>query len=171
MIFAAPLRAMKKLILLALIALLPFTRAAAQSIPVTDLQDASGKKVVTTSLIDHKTPFIVSLWMTTCKPCLKELDATAEELIDWDGPKAPRIYAVSIDDSRSLQRAIALSAGSAWDGITPLFDPNGDLRRALDVSAVPQVFIYDKDGNLAYTHIGYRPGDEQQTLATLKGLY
>ena len=161
---------MKKFILLAAIALLPFTKAAAQAIPVADLQDVAGKKVATTSLIDHKTPFMVSLWMTTCKPCLKELDATAEELIDWDGPKAPRIYAVSIDDSRSLQRAIALSQGRDWEGITPLFDPNGELRRALGVSAVPQVFIYNKEGELVFTHIGYRPGDELENLKKLKEL-
>lgn len=162
---------MKKLILLAVIALLPFAKAAAQSIPAAELQDASGSKVTTASLIDHKTPFLISLWMTTCKPCLLELDATAEELLDWDGPKAPRIYAVSIDDSRSLQRAIALSKGREWDGISTLFDPNGELRRALGVSAVPQLFIYDKDGNLVYTHIGYRPGDELETLRRLKEQY
>ena len=162
---------MKKTILLIAIVLLSLTRAAAQSIPAADLQDISGKKVTTASLIDHKTPFMVSLWMTTCKPCLKELDATAEELIDWDGPKAPRIYAVSIDDSRSLQRAIAMFQGRDWEGLTPLFDPNGELRRALSVSAVPQLFIYDKEGELVYTHIGYRPGDELQTLAKLKSLY
>lgn len=162
---------MKKLILLAVIALMPFAKAAAQSIPAADLQDAAGNKVATSSLIDHKTPFLISLWMTTCKPCLLELDATAEELIDWDGPKAPRIYAVSIDDSRSLQRAIALSKGREWDGISTLFDPNGELRRALGVSAVPQIFLYDKDGNLVYTHIGYRPGDELETLRRLKEQY
>lgn len=162
---------MKKSILLIALALLSLTRAAAQSIPAAELQDASGKKVTTASLIDHKTPFAISLWMTTCKPCLQELDATAEELIDWDGPKAPRIYAVSIDDSRSLQRAIALSQGRDWEGLTPLFDPNGALRRSLDVSAVPQVFIYNKEGDLVYTHIGYRPGDELETLRRLRSLY
>lgn len=56
----------------------------------------------------------------------------------------------------------------AWEGVIPLFDPNGDLRRALNVSAVPQVFVYDKDGNLYHTHIGYRPGDELQLLDTLR---
>lgn len=161
---------MKKTILLLVLAMLSLTRAAAQTIPAAELQDASGKKIATASLIDHKTPFMISLWMTTCKPCIKELDATAEELIDWEGP-APRIYAVSIDDSRSLQRAVAMFQGSGWDGISALFDPNGELRRALGVSAVPQVFIYDKDGELAYTHIGYRPGDELETLRRLRSLY
>lgn len=160
---------MRKLICLAVLAVCGIC-AAAQSIPSVDLVNASGDKVATSSLIDHKTPFLISMWMTTCKPCLKELDSTAEELLDWDGP-APRIYAVSIDDSRSLQRAIAMAGGRDWEGITPLFDPNGELRRALGVSAVPQVFIYDKDGELSFTHIGYRPGDELTTLEELRSLY
>ena len=142
--------------------------AGAQRIPSVKLQDAAGKAVQTASLIDHETPFVVSIWMTTCKPCLKELDTLAEELADWDAAFPLRIYAVSMDDSRSLQRAVALAQGREWDGITPLFDPNADLRRALNVSSVPQVFVYDKDGKLFYTHIGYRPGDEQELLAQVR---
>ena len=154
-------------VLAAALLLSPF-KAAAQDLPSAELQDAGGAKIATTSLIDHKTPFVISLWMTTCKPCLMELDATAEALIDWEGAELPRIYAVSIDDSRSLQRAIALSKGRDWEGLTPLFDPNGNLRRALNVNEVPQVFLVDKDGKLIYTHIGYRPGDEQELLSRLK---
>ena len=140
----------------------------AQQIPAVSLQDGAGKAVTTTSLIDHKTPFVVSIWMTTCKPCLKELDTLAEELPDWDASFPLRIYAVSMDDSRSQKRAVALAQGRDWDGITALFDVNADLRRALNVSSVPQVFVYDKDGKLFWTHIGYRPGDEQELLSQVR---
>lgn len=160
-----------KRILTAIILSLLALAARAQTLPLVDLSDAAGAKVPTSSLVDGKTPFVISMWMTTCKPCLKELDATSEELIDWDGPGAPRIYAVSVDDSRSLQRAIAMSKGRDWDGLTPLFDPNGALQRALNVTAVPQVFLYDKTGKLIYTHIGYRPGDELELLKRLKSAY
>ena len=142
--------------------------AFGQQIPSVSLQDAAGKAVATTSLIDHKTPFVVSIWMTTCKPCLKELDTLAEELPDWDASFPLRIYAVSMDDSRSTKRAVAMAQGRDWDGITALFDVNADLRRALNVSSVPQVFVYDKDGKLFWTHIGYRPGDEQELLSQVK---
>ena len=154
---------MKKLAVCLLLALGTLV-AFAQQIPAVSLQDGAGKAVTTSSLIDHKTPFVVSIWMTTCKPCLKELDTLAEEIPDWDASFPLRIYAVSMDDSRSLQRAVALAQGRDWEGITPLFDVNADLRRALNVSSVPQVFVYVKDGKLFWTHIGYRPGDEQELL-------
>ena len=158
---------MKKLAVCLLLSLVAVV-CLAQQIPAVSLQDGAGKAVTTTSLIDHRTPFVVSIWMTTCKPCLKELDTLAEELPDWDASFPLRIYAVSMDDSRSQKRAVALAQGRDWDGITALFDVNADLRRALNVSSVPQVFVYDKDGKLFWTHIGYRPGDEQELLSQVR---
>ncbi|MBO4455164.1 MAG: TlpA family protein disulfide reductase [Bacteroidales bacterium] len=140
--------------------------AFGQTVPAVNLTDAAGKQVPASSLVDNKTPFVISFWMTSCKPCLKELEALTDEIIDWDGPFPLRIIAVSIDDSRSLQRAVAMSR--TWEGITPLFDTNADLRRALNVSSVPQVFVYDKDGKLFNTHIGYRPGDELELLEQVR---
>ena len=157
---------MKKLLLAVVLCLAAAVCASAQTVPAVNLSDAAGKTVPATSLVDHKTPFVISLWMTTCKPCLKELEALTDEIVDWDGSFPLRIYAVSVDDSRSLQRAIAMSR--SWEGITPLFDQNGYLRRALNVSAVPQVFVYDAEGNLFHTHIGYRPGDELELLEQVR---
>lgn len=158
---------MKKLAV-AVLLLLSAWSAAAQRIPSVKVQDSAGKAVLTTSLVDHKTPFVISIWMTTCKPCLKELDTLAEEIPEWEESFPLRIYAVSLDDSRSLKRAVAMAQGRDWEGITPLFDVNADLRRALNVASVPQVFVYDKEGELYYTHIGYRPGDEQELLKQVK---
>ena len=157
---------MKRLVTFILFCFVAAFSVKGQDIPSVKLSDASGKTLSTSSLIDHKTPFVLSMWMTTCKPCLKEIEAVMDEAAEWNEAFPLRFYAVSVDDSRSLQRAVAMS--KSWEGITPLFDPNGDLRRALNVSAVPQVFVYDKDGNLFHTHIGYRPGDELQLLATLR---
>ena len=161
---------MKKIVVSVLFAR-PALACFGQQIPAGALQDGAGKAVTTTSLIDHKTPFVVSIWMTTCKPCLKELDTISEEMPDWDGGFPLRIYAVSMDDSRSQKRAVAMAQGRDWDGITALFDVNADLRRALNVSSVPQVFVYDKEGKLFYTHIGYRPGDEQELLNQVRKCY
>lgn len=159
---------LKKFVCLGILLLAAAIIAPAQTIPSVNLKDATGKTVESTSLIDHKTPFVLSMWMTTCKPCILELNTLADEIADWDGGFALRIYAVSIDDSRSMQRAIALSSNAGWDGITPLFDPNGDMMRALNVSSIPHVFVFDAEGRQTYTHIGYRPGDEAELLAQVR---
>ncbi|MBO4446614.1 MAG: TlpA family protein disulfide reductase [Bacteroidales bacterium] len=157
---------MKRLVLAITVLLMAVCRVGAQGLPDVSVSDAAGKSVRISSLADKRTPFILTMWNTACKPCLKELEALMDEVADWNEKFPLRIYAVSADDSRSLQRAVAMSAG--WDGITPLFDTNGDLARALNVSVFPQVFIFDKEGKQVYTHIGYRPGDEQELLTRLR---
>ena len=142
----------------------------AQELPQVNVQNPQGKSVSSVSWIDHETPFVVSFWSTTCKPCLKELDALSENYDDWNDEKAFRVIAVSIDDSRSLARAKALAAGRGWEMFDVYYDVNSDFKRAMNVSLVPHIFIFDKNGNQIYTHVGYKPGDEVELFKIIQGL-
>lgn len=144
--------------------------AIAQDIPNVRIQTNEGKNVNTISWIDNETPFIVSFWSTTCKPCLKELDALSENYDDWNEEKPFRVIAVSIDDSRSLARAKALASGRGWDMFDVFFDVNSEFRRLMNVSMVPHVFVFDKKGKQVYTHVGYKPGDEEELFKIIKNL-
>ena len=144
--------------------------AISQQLPDSKVQDKRGKAVSTAACIDNETPFIVSFWSTTCKPCLKELDALSENYDDWNDETQFRVIAVSIDDSRSVARAKALAAGSGWDMFEVFYDVNSDFKRAMNVSMVPQVFVFDKNGKQVYTHTGYKPGDEEELIKIIRGL-
>jgi len=144
--------------------------AIAQDIPNVRIQTNEGKNVNTISWIDNETPFIISFWSTTCKPCLKELDTISENYEDWNEEKAFRVIAVSIDDSRSLARAKALATGRGWDMFEVFFDVNSEFRRLMNVSMVPHVFVFDKKGKQVYTHVGYKPGDEEELFKIIKNL-
>ena len=109
---------MKQLVVSLFLFLAAWTLSA-QQIPAVTLQDGAGKAVPTASLVDGKTPFVVSIWMTTCKPCLEELDTLSEEIPDWDGGFPLRIYAVSMDDSRSQKRAVAMGRAATGTGSPP----------------------------------------------------
>ena len=139
----------------------------AQKLPDVKVEDASGKTVSTLSMIDGENPFIVTFWASWCKPCQMELAALEEVAPDWNGDFPLRIFAVSIDDSRSIADAKALAAASDWP-VTVLFDNKQRLAQAFGVSSIPQVFIFDKDGNQVYTHVGYVPGSERKLLKRLK---
>lgn len=160
---------MRKLIFI-LFSLISLSAVQAQNFPGVKVQDVKGNTFDTKDLIDGKTPFVVSFWSTTCKPCMKELDAISEALEDWLSEVEFRMVAVSIDDSRSLARAKAQSAGRGWEGFILLFDPNQDFKRAMNVIFTPQVFVYDKNGNQVYAHTGYTPGNEAELLEVLKKL-
>ena len=142
----------------------------AQDLPSVKIQTLVGKSVETTVWIDNETPFIVSFWSTTCKPCLKELDTLSENFEDWNEETTFRVIAVSIDDSRSLARAKALATGRGWDMFDVFFDVNSEFRRLMNVSMVPHVFVFDKKGKQVYTHVGYKPGDEEELFKIIKSL-
>lgn len=160
---------MKQIYLILMIAMVAIA-AIAQDIPNVRIQTNEGKNVNTISWIDNETPFIVSFWSTTCKPCLKELDALSENYDDWNEEKPFRVIAVSIDDSRSLARAKALASGRGWDMFDVFFDVNSEFRRLMNVSMVPHVFVFDKKGKQVYTHVGYKPGDEEELFKIIKNL-
>lgn len=135
----------------------------AQNIPDVMVEDAAGKAVSVQSLVDGKSPFVVSFWATWCKPCLKELAALEEVAPDWEGKYPLRIYAVSVDDSRSIAEAKAMAASADWP-VTVLFDTKQHLKQALKVSSVPHVVVFDKNGKQVWTHMGYIPGAEDELL-------
>ena len=155
-----------KWILAAVAALVMSLGLNAQTLPVIKLTDAAGKAVSTQTMIDGKTPFVVTFWASWCKPCQKELAALTEAAPDWEGDFPLRIYAVGVDDSRSLSRAKAMAASSDWP-VTVLYDTNQEMMRTLNISSIPHVFVYDKNGKQVYSHTGYIPGDEEALLQKL----
>lgn len=154
---------MKRLLIAALAVMLPLT-VLAQQIPSLELSDAKGKAVTTASLVDGKTPFAVTFWASWCRPCRQELEALTDSAEDWKEPF--RIYAVCVDDARSISRARALASSSGWP-VTVLYDVNSTFAKAMDVSSIPHVFVFDKDGKRIYSHLGYIPGDEDKLLKIL----
>lgn len=152
----------KKWLLAALAAFLTLGLGA-QSLPEAKLTDAAGKTVNLSSLKDGKTPFAITFWASWCKPCQKELAALAEIAPDWEGNFPLRIYAISVDDSRSVSRAKAMAASSDWP-VTVLYDTNQELMRDLNINSIPHAFVYDKNGKQVYSHVGYIPGDEDALL-------
>jgi hypothetical protein len=49
-------------------------------------------------------------------------------------------------------------------------DPNGDLKRALNVNNVPHTFLVDGNGNIVWQHNNYEPGDENELYKQIKML-
>lgn len=49
-------------------------------------------------------------------------------------------------------------------------DPNGDLKRALNVNNVPHTFLLNGKGEIVYQHNNYEPGDENELYTKVKEL-
>ena len=159
---------MKKLLFL-MLAVMVGVSASAQSLPDVKIENQEGKVISTKSLVDG-TPMIISFWSTTCKPCIQELNAINDNLVDWLDEVDMKVVAVSVDDARTVSRARAMTKGQGWDDYVCLYDKNQDFKRAMNVSLTPHTFIVDGKGNIVYSHSGYTPGSEQELFEKIKKL-
>lgn len=156
-----------KRILLSLVALLLTTLCYAQDLPQVTLRDLNGKPVSTTSFLKSGKPIIVSFFGTWCKPCLRELDTIQEVYADWQDETGVTLYAICINEGADVQKIRPTVHAHNWDFVV-LSDANADLKRAMNVSAVPALFVLDASGKILHQRTGYVEGSEDELLAVLR---
>ncbi|MAX80750.1 MAG: alkyl hydroperoxide reductase [Crocinitomicaceae bacterium] len=163
---------MKKIIY-TLLALLTFTTVNAQDsksdIPSIEIQDLNFAHFNTGEIDNDGAPIIISFWATWCSPCKRELNTIAEVYDEWQEETGVKLVAISIDDSRNVNKVAPYVNGQAWDYEVYL-DPNSDFRRAMNVNNVPHTFLIDGEGHIVYQHNAYSPGDEEKLYELVQKL-
>jgi len=133
------------------------------TLPAVDVQNVNGEPFNTKDLTNDGKPIIVTFWATWCKPCMKEHDAINEVYEEWVEETGVKMFAVSIDNARSSKRVLPTVNGKGWE-FDVLLDPNGDLKRAMNVNIPPHTFIVNGNGEVVWQHIGYLEGDEAEYI-------
>ena len=163
---------MKKIVFILILNLLLtgiiFSQEDSNNLPSVDIKTLTGE-TFNTAGISNNGPVFISFWATWCKPCIKELIAIDENYIDWQEETGLKVYAISIDDTKSTSRVAPFVNGRAWE-FEVLLDVNSDFKRAMNVINVPHSFILDKDGNVVWQHTSYSPGDEDEIYKVIKKL-
>jgi cytochrome c biogenesis protein CcmG, thiol:disulfide interchange protein DsbE len=136
-------------------------------IPVVNIRTLEGQQFSTADIVNDGKPVILSFWAIWCKPCQKELDAFNEHYLDWHEETGVKIYAVSIDDSRSTARVAPFVNGRNWE-FEVLLDPNSDFKRAMNVNMIPHTFILDGNGKIVAQHTSYYEGSEFEIYEKVK---
>ena len=132
-----------------------------KSIPSIKVKTLEGKTIDISQIKNNGKPIVISFWATWCKPCKAELNTIAEEYEDWQDETGVQLIAVSIDDARSTGRVEPYVNSQGWD-YTVLLDPNGDLKRAMNVNNIPHTFLINGKGKVVWNHNNYSPGDEEE---------
>ena len=141
--------------------------AANAVLPDVTLRDPKGRSVNIEDLAKTGKPVIISFFATWCKPCMRELNAIEDLYPDWQDETGVEMYIVSIDQGQDIQKVAPLVNGNGWE-YKVLLDPNGTLKRAMNVQNVPHLFVIDSKGKTVYNHAGYTPGDEDEIIKYLK---
>ncbi len=163
---------MKQILFILLFSITVFSVSFSQEekkseLPSVDIKTLTGETFNTSNITNPDGPIFLSFWATWCKPCIKELIAVDENYVDWKDELGLKVYAVSIDDAKSISRVAPFVNGRAWE-FEILLDPNSDFKRAMNVVNVPHSFILDKNGKVVWQHNSYSPGDEDEIYEVLK---
>jgi hypothetical protein len=78
-----------------------------------------------------------------------------------------KIFAVSVDDTRSSSKVKPLVNGKGWE-FDVYLDPNEDFKRAMNVNLTPHYFIFDGGQNLIWQKVGFLQGDEVEIQEVLE---
>ena len=153
--------------LLVLVCFLCYNTAFSQTtIPNTNLTTLNGKSVKIQDEISKDKITILSFWASWCMPCINELDAINEVYEDWQEDFNMELIAISTDDARTQKRIRPMVNGKGWP-YKILLDKNQELKRALNISTIPQIIIL-KDSKIIYIHSGYSPGVEDEFYEIIK---
>tara|TARA_B110001454_G_scaffold154813_1_gene144150 strand:- start:119 stop:595 length:477 start_codon:yes stop_codon:yes gene_type:complete len=136
------------------------------TIPNTNLTTLDGKSVKIQDEISKDKITILSFWASWCVPCINELDAISEVYEDWQEDFNMELIAISTDDARTQKRIRPMVNGKGWP-YKILLDKNQELKRALNISTIPQIIIL-KDSKIIYIHSGYSPGVEDEFYDIIK---
>jgi len=138
-------------------------------LPKVILKTLDGKNFCLSDLNNYEKPIILIFWKSCCSPNIKMLDEINEFYSDWKVETGVKIYAISIDDSRSSSRIAPLVNGKGWD-YDVFLDINSDCKRAMNVITTPHIFIFDKNKKLVWQKTTYLPGEVDEIYKIIKYL-
>jgi peroxiredoxin len=146
-----------------------FAHGQVTSLPSVTLKDLDGKDVQTASLSNDGKPMLICFWATWCSPCKKELNTYADYYEEWQKETGVKIYAVTIDDPRTVNSVKPYVNSVSWE-YEILSDVNKTFSQAMGVNSPPHTFLLNGKGEIVWQHVGYTPGDEEEVQEQLMKL-
>jgi len=129
------------------------------------LNDIDGNEVQLSDILS-KGPVFINFWATWCKPCRQEMDEI-QKLYTQYHKKGIQFIAISVDAEKSVSRVKPFIKSKNYPFIV-LLDTNGDVARDYYAQAVPFSVLINKKGEIVYTNLGYKKGDELKLEKYLK---
>lgn len=140
-----------------------------KKLPSAKLKTVKGLSFPSDSITNNGKPIIISFWATWCKPCIRELTTIADVYDEWVEETGVKLYAISVDDSRSMTLVAPMVNGKGWE-YTVLLDPNSDFKRAMNVGPIPHTFLLNGNGQVVFQHTSFAEGDELNLIEMVRRL-
>ncbi len=115
-----------------------------------------------------KGPIVMNFWATWCVPCIEELKQM-KRIYKKYAEQDVQFLAISIDDPKTVGRVNSFAKSHQYP-FKVLLDTNNEVITLYQSKVPPYTVIIDNDGNVTYTHVGYRMGDEKKVEQEIKQL-
>lgn len=136
-----------------------------------ELRTADGTVQKSDELFDTEKPTVILFWLTTCYPCRIEMKAIQGKYAQWKSETDFNLVAISTDFEKNYGKFQEMVETQGWEWDT-YHDFNREFRYVMpgELNGLPQSFIIDKNGKIAYHKRKYRSGDEDKLYAKVKEL-
>lgn len=127
--------------------------------PEFSLKDINGNKI---TLKDYygEGPVYISFWATWCKPCREELKII-QELYQRYVECGFKVLAINTEGPKAGGKIKSFVKSNGWT-FDILIDSDGEVfRRKYKGFALPYTVMTDPKGNIIFSTIGFKPGDEK----------
>lgn len=158
---------MRKLLLTLIITFIIVGAFAQSHVPNISIENDKGQSAELSKIVEAGKPIVYVFWGAICSSCNSGLEALNNEFDEWREELDFQVIAVCTDDVRGASKAKNKAKANEWP-FSLLFDKNQELKRAMNVNAVPHFIVTDKDGEAVYSRAGYVPGIEDEIYKALQ---
>lgn len=156
-----PSHALRRLLTLVFVLLLPQLTVWAQSRTIKDIPlDEVDGTVSKMSDYLRQGPVYVTFWALWCEPCKQELRAL-KGIVERNKDEAFTVLAVNQDTPKSVAKVKAYVSSQGYT-FPVILDPNAQILQALNGQVLPFSVLIGKDGKIILTRTGYLAGDEKE---------
>ena len=136
--------------------------------PDFTLSDMKGNDVTLSEALENG-PVLLDFWALWCKPCLRALPST-NALAEEFGDRGLTVLTVNTDSPRSASKVRPYVKSKKFS-FEVLMDPNRSLQRLFRFNQIPQVYLIDSDGSIAYSQLGYSHALEKRLHSEVARLF
>lgn len=132
--------------------------------PDWTLKDINGVEVKLSELLKTG-PVYMECWDLFCVNCIAELDALIP-VYDSLEERGLQIVALSVDKPSDEVRVRSFVKSKKWPYIVVL-DQQQKVKKAYNIIIKPTAVLINMNGEIVFTHIGYKKGDEKLIAAEM----